>query len=144
MIAKRRQREARLDPVEVARRRSAAKARQAADRAANPAKYAAMEAKRYRRHEAGKSVREVARRPAFGRLSEEIRAERMHFAVWSGDLLALDRRDQAEGISSVWDCMLSLMHWKLQPPKDDRVGDAAYHWLKMFHVEHSVDMYNTV
>ena len=128
MMAKRREREAQLDPVEVARRRAVAKARQAADRKANPEKFRQMESRRYRAHESQKIRRDVARRPCFGRLWDELAAERAHFAIDDGEM-------------SVWERMLAARpacRW-IAPKSDERVGDAAYRWLKMFHVEHSVD-----
>lgn len=87
------------------------------DRAANPGKYRLAEAKRYLSHEMQKDRRKLARRYAFGPMSDELRDARRVFALDECDM-------------SVWDRMLAVMHWRIQVPKDDRVGDSAYRWLK--------------
>jgi hypothetical protein len=122
MLVQRRARAAELSEVEVARRRAAAKARQAADRLRNPEKYRGVEARRYRAHEMQRARRDVARRPAFGRLDVELRAWRHEFALVDGDM-------------SLWERMCAAMPAYLKAPKpDDRVGDSACRWLKQFDV----------
>jgi hypothetical protein len=113
--------------------RAKAAARQKADRAANPEKYRLIEAARYQRHEAARTEkqrrersvrnwlrecrREISRRPAFGQLSDELRYERSHFVTDDDDM-------------SVWERMIVCAQGRRLEVHDDRVGDAAYRWLR--------------
>jgi hypothetical protein len=123
MLVRRRARAAELSAVEVARRRARAKAYQAAARVQNPEKFSLMEARRYRCHEMQRVRRDVSRRPAFGRLGDELRAARLILAAVDGSEM------------SVWQLMAAAMPRYLKAPKgDDCFGDSAYRWLKQFDV----------